>query len=248
MINVFSFTLFGSADKYCKGMLRNVALIEAAFPSWEIWIHIGNDVPESIIHSLEQHPSVKLIYTNEVGMVNKLYRFFPIDDSTVGVCCVRDADSRILDRDISCIKDFIESDKLFHIIRDHPNHHHPILAGTISIKKGLINNIHGLFCQYREKNDVTTFWNDQDFLKAIFYPRVLAVSMIHDDLQQFEPYSMKTPFKVPINTGLDFIGQVYEYDENGNEYPKFNDFFLGGVYGLAFWTEERRHRVGYHTK
>jgi hypothetical protein len=59
---------------------------------------------------------------------------------------------------------------------------------------------------------------------------------------------MKTPFKVPINTGLDFIGQVYEYDENGNEYPKFNDFFLGGVYGLAFWTEERRHRVGYHTK
>jgi hypothetical protein len=248
MARVFSFSLFGSADKYCKGIIRNIELIQVAFPSWKIWIHIGNDVPENIIHILSSYPSVKLILTNEVGMVNKFYRFFPIDDPNVDICCIRDADSRVLERDVGCIEDFLESDKLFHIIRDHPNHHHPILAGTISIKKGLVNNIHGLFCQYREKNDVTTFWNDQDFLKSIFYPRVLAVSMIHDDLQQFEPYSMKTPFKVPINTGLDFIGQVYEYDENGNEYPKFNDFFLGGVYGLAFWTEERRHRVGYHTK
>lgn len=243
---IFSYSLFGSADKYCKGMLRNVELIEAAFPSWGIWIYIGNDVPDSIINTLEQHPSVKLIYTNEVGMVNKLYRFFSIDDSSIDVCCVRDADSRILDRDVSCIKDFIESDKLFHIIRDHPNHHHPILAGTISIKKGLINNIHSLFCQYREKNDVTSFWSDQDFLKSIFYPHVLASSMIHDDLQQLEPYSMKTSFKVPIKSGLDFIGQVYEYDTNGNEYPKFDDFFSGGVYGSNFWTDERRQRVGYN--
>ena len=230
-------------------MLRNVELIEAAFSSWEIWIYIGNDVPDIIINTLKQHPSVKLIYTNEVGMVNKLYRFFPIDDSSVDICCIRDADSRVLDRDISCIKEFIESEKLFHIIRDHPNHHHAIMACSLGIKKGLIPfSLYDTFCIYRLNNEVNTFWNDQDFLKHVFYPKVLAESLIHDDLQNLEPYSMKTTFKVPINTGLDFVGQVYEYDENGNEYPKFSDFFSGGNYGLEFWTEERRQRVGYHTK
>jgi hypothetical protein len=180
-------------------------------------------------------------------MVNKFYRFFPIDDPNVDICCIRDADSRVLERDVGCIEDFLESDKLFHIIRDHPNHHHRILAGTISIKKNILTqSLYSIFCKYRENNDVNTFWSDQEFLISIFYPGILPVSLIHDDLQVFEPYTVKTKFKVPIKSGLDFIGQVYEYDENGNEYPKFTDFFSGGVYGSTFWNDERRKRIGYY--
>jgi hypothetical protein len=246
MKTVFSFSLFGHQDKYCKGLLKNIELIHRYFPTAETWVYVGNDISDNLILTLKTLEKVNIIPTGKDGMINKFYRFFPIDTDTVSVCIVRDADSRIYERDRACIEEFIKSDKLAHIIRDHPNHHHPILAGTISIKKGLINNIHSLFCQYREKNDVTSFWSDQDFLKSIFYPHVLASSMIHDDLQQLEPYSMKTSFKVPIKSGLDFIGQVYEYDTNGNEYPKFDDFFSGGVYGSNFWTDERRQRVGYN--
>jgi hypothetical protein len=249
MVNVFSFTLFGSSDKYCKGLLRNIELIHEFFPDFETWVYLGNDVPAHILQALQESKNVRCIFTGEVGLVNKFYRLFAIDSPEVDVCFVRDADSRIFARDRSTVKDFLESDKLFHIVRDHPNHNHKIMAGIISIRKGLLSqNLQDIFDEYRKSNEVITFWNDQEFLREIFYPRVLSVSMIHDDLQQFEPYSMKTRFKEPIGDALHFVGQVYEFDENGNEYPKFTDYLDGGVYGKEFWTQERKERLGINLK
>lgn len=242
---VFTFTIFGSSDKYCKGLLRNIELIHEQFPDFFIYIYIGNDVPDYLIEQLKNEKNVKLIFTDETGMVNKLYRFFAIDDNDVDIMFVRDADSRVLERDASTIHDFLQSDKLFHIVRDHPNHFHRIMACSLAIKKPLLNQpIRSIFNEYRKHYEVNTFWNDQDFLAAVFYPHVLPVAMIHDDLQTFEPYNMKTTFKVPIKDGLDFVGQVYLFDENGQEYPVYKDFLEGGVHGKDFWTRERLERIG----
>jgi len=245
MVCVFSFTLFGNADKYCKGLLRNIEIIHKEFPTFETWVYIGNDVPAHILNELHASRNVRCIFTGEVGLVNKFYRFFAIDDPNVEVMFVRDVDSRILKRDISTIHDFLASDKKFHIVRDHPNHFHKVMACSLAIRKGLLAApLKSIFDEYRKTNEVTTFWNDQEFLASVFWPRVISVSMIHDDLQEFEPYSIKTQIKEPIGNALDFIGQVYEFDENGNEYPKFTDFLEGGVHGPVFWTHERRARVG----
>jgi hypothetical protein len=245
MKKVFSFTLFGAQDKYCKGLLLNIQQIQRHFPDFEVWVYIGNDVPSYLIDTLSTFQNVHRILTNENGNVNKFYRFFAIDNPEVELMIVRDVDSRIYSRDISVINDFVQSDKLFHIIRDHPNHFHKILAGAFAIRKGLLaHRLQDIFDEYKQTREVTTFWNDQEFLAEIFWPRVLSVSMIHDELQEFEPYSIKTPIKESIGDGLHFIGQVYEFDENGNEYPKFTDFFDGGVHGNAFWTAERKARLG----
>jgi hypothetical protein len=245
MVRVFSFTLFGAADKYCKGLLRNIELIQKEFPDFETWVYIGNDVPAHILNQLQVARNVKCFFTGEVGLVNKFYRFFAIDDPSVEVMFVRDVDSRIFKRDISTIHEFLASDKKFHLVRDHPNHFHKVMACSFAIRKGLLAvPLKTLFDEYRLTNEVTTFWNDQEFLAAVFWPRVLPYSMIHDDLQDFEPYSMKTPIKEPIGDALHFIGQVYEFDESGNEYPKFTEFLEGGVHGKQFWTPERKARAG----
>ena len=245
MKRVFSFTIFGSDDKYCKGLLRNVEIIEKEFPDFETWVYIGNDVPAHILSSIQQNSNVKCIFTQETGMVNKLYRFFAIDDPNVEVMFVRDVDSRIKERDISTIHDFLKSDKLFHIVRDHPNHFHKIMACSFAIKKGLLNGpLSSVFQDYRKTNEVNTFWNDQEFLASVFYPHVLPVAMVHDDAQTMELNTIKTLIKAPIGNGLDFIGQVYEFDKDGNEYPKFTDFFEGGVHGPSFWTQEKLERLG----
>lgn len=245
MSRVFSFTLFGSDNKYCKGLLRNIEIIQEKFPTFETWVYIGNDVPPEILTSLNLSEKVRCFYTNEIGMVNKFYRFFAIDDPSVEVMFVRDVDSRIHARDISTIHDFLQSDKLFHIVRDHPNHFHKILAGCFALRKGLMaSSLFEVFQDYRKRNEVTTFWNDQEFLAKTFYPYVLPVSMIHDDLQEFEEDEYKIQIKSPIGDGLDFIGQVYEFDSNGKEYPKFTDFLEGGVHGKQFWSPKRQRRVG----
>ena len=106
MVCVFSFIVFGSQDKYCKGILKNIECIQREFPDWEVWVYIGNGVPHEVVQHIENIPKVRCIFTGLDGMVNKIYRFFPIDDPNVDICIIRDADSRIYDRDVECIKDF----------------------------------------------------------------------------------------------------------------------------------------------
>jgi hypothetical protein len=223
MKNVFSFSLFGSAQKYSKGLLENVHIINKYFPEWHTYIWIGDGVSEDILVELHEQKNVKLIGTNEEGLVNMSYRFFSIDDPEVQIMCVRDADSRINARDRACIEEFVNSEKLFHIIRDHPNHHHTIMGGMWGMKKGLIDRkLQDAFQEWRMRNKATEFWNDMDFLRSLFYPFCVPYAMIHDEIQHFEPQEWLTPFSVPLDDAKQhFIGQVYEFDTDGKEYPKY---------------------------
>jgi len=149
MINVFSFVIYGNEKKYTNGLLTNIELIGVKFPSWNIWIYYGSDVNESTLSLYREYKNVKLIPTNVNGYITKFYRYFAIDNESVGICIVRDADSRVNDRDEICINEFLKSDKDFHIIRDHPNHKHLIMAGMWGIKKGaLYKPIHKLFSDW----------------------------------------------------------------------------------------------------
>lgn len=229
MVNVFSFTLFGGEDKYCKGLLKNIAVIETTYPGWEAWIYCGEGIPEDIYFCLHTFKCVKLIPTGQTGMVNKFYRFFAIDTPEVEICIVRDADSRIYERDRACIHDFLHSEKVVHIIRDHPNHHHRMMAGMWGIKKEALffleTRIQDLFEPWKQTQPPGDFWSDTLFLCEVVYPKIALVSMIHDEIHHFEPAEFKTPFSYPL-VGTDFIGQVYEFDRGEKEYPKFPYFVL----------------------
>ncbi len=225
MKSIFSFTLFGNQDKYCKGLLKNITIIEEKFPGWEVWVYCGEGISEHTVFELHSHTCVRLIPTNEEGLINKFYRFFAIDDPEVQTCIIRDADSRIYERDYACIQDFLNSDKLVHIIRDHPNHHHLMMAGMWGIKKGALyhlqNTVRTYFEQWKQSKPSSDFWSDTLFLCDCIYPRIMYVSMIHDELQSYEPREFRTPFQYPLVENH-FVGQVYEFDKEGNEYQKFS--------------------------
>lgn len=226
MVKVFSFTLFGNEAKYCKGLLKNITIIEEKFPGWQVWVYCGDNIPEHIVFSLADHPSVKIIPTHQTGMVNKFYRFFAIDDLSVEVCIVRDADSRIYERDESCIREFLDSENLVHIIRDHPNHHHRMMAGMWGIKQDAVQRffngmkVQELFNVWKQSRTSDEFWSDTEFLCQVVYGNVVYHAMIHDETQQFEPPAFHTPFRVP-RTEDHFIGQVYEFSAEGVETSKF---------------------------
>jgi len=225
MVKVFAFSLFGSQDKYCKGVQKNVELINIYFPEWKIWIYIGNDVPTNIINLLENNYTVKLIYTNAYGNENKFYRYLPIDDESVEICIIRDADSRVYERDRYCIHDFINSDKLAHIIRDHQNHVQKVMAGMWGIKKELLGElkVYDIIQDWKKTNTVSEFWDDTNILCEKLYPLMLSSLLVHDDYNNYEPLEIKKNFLVSNGDSLHFIGQVYEYNEEGNEFPKFKD-------------------------
>ena len=219
MVSVFSFVVYGYDKKYTQGILANLQLIQIAYPTWQVWIYYGSDVDDSMLSQYRSYSNAVLIPTNHTGSIVKFFRYFPIDDPSVDVCMVRDADSRVNDRDQLCINEFLHSSHLFHIIRDHPNHSHKIMAGMWGIKKGILfESIRVLFEQWKLQNELD-FWSDTRFLVECLYPNVATMSLIHDDRNYTNDGAIPIPHH---RNDKHFIGQVYEYDESGEEYPKFD--------------------------
>ena len=200
MVKVFSFCLFGSKDMYVKGLLKNIELISAEFPDFEIWVYVGNDVPY-----LGHYDNVKYIHTGISGNENKFYRYFPIDDEQVEVSFIRDADSRVYSRDVRFIREFLKSDKLFHSIQDHINHPEcgKIMAGMWGIKKGLLKcKMYDLYLGWKLYNGVNDYWDDTRFLDNTIYLLVFNNMLLHKEIDVNEKH---------------FVGQVYDF-RDGKEY------------------------------
>jgi len=220
---IFSFSLYGNEPMYIKGMIENVKLLETAHPDARIHIYIADDVLLETKITLMTYPNVKLIdVQRQPGIKNMFDRFLAIDDPECTIMFVRDADSRVHSRDLACIEDFINSDKLLHIIRDHTWHGTPILGGLWGIKKAaLAYSMKTLIDDWiRSKTDYPKSL-DQDFLKEVIYPYHRPNALIHDRVGFYEPPADLTPFRVAIKDAL-FCGQVHRYDSEGREYVEFD--------------------------
>jgi SAM-dependent methyltransferase len=122
-----SFCLFGSDPKYCQGALANVELIQRHYPGWEA-VFYTKDVPAGVIGELRKQGAtvVECAYANMM-----LARFLPFCEP--GVVLSRDCDSRIGEREVRAVREWLASDKPAHIIRDHPEH----IPGWATIPGGL---------------------------------------------------------------------------------------------------------------
>lgn len=219
----FSFSLFGSNKKYTEGMVINAQQISARFPSVRIQIYVANDVPSDIVTRLEAFPNVRIVRVQRSnGTLNTFDRFIAIDDPDCDVMFSRDADSRIHDRDAACIEDFLASDKLLHIIRDHKYHRSLISAGMWGIrKKALTQPMQALIDQWRSTRRADSgYMCDQRFLDHAIYPVLVKDAMIHDE-RRFYKEPAYQPFRVPIRDRL-FVGQVHLFNEAGEEYTEFD--------------------------
>lgn len=219
----FSFSLYGTLDMYTKGMIENVKIINVRFPNAIIQIYITDDVPLDIRNILSEMHNVRLIdVRNKPGIQNMFDRFQAIDDPECTIMIVRDADSRIHDRDHSCIEDFLNSDKVLHIIRDHIHHNTKILGGLWGIKKNALNEeITTIIQKWISMYNQFYKGIDQRFLAHTIYPLLRSKALIHDRYRFYEPIDELTPFRVEIKDRL-FCGQVHRYDSNGIEYTEFD--------------------------
>jgi len=213
-MKVVSFCIYGSNEKYCRGLLENINIIKNKLPNFNIFIYVGNDVPDNYIKLYSNYDKVKLIYTNRIGHDNMINRFFAIDEDNVELMIVRDADSRIHNRDLWCIYHFINSPFAAHTIRDHPDHQAKIMGGLWGLKKGLLNDkISYIYSFYNNNGSVINqMQHDQYFLKDIIYGLVKKYLIIYTNdtelcLEDGENICL-IPFPIENN---EFCGQVVEY-------------------------------------
>jgi hypothetical protein len=218
-IPYLSFSLYGKDPIYTRGMITNANTISKRFPFFRTQIYIADDVPQDTRESLLNIPCVRLITVNRKdGIANMFDRFKAIDEPECTLMLVRDADSRIHDRDAACIEDFLTSDKDLHIIRDHPYHGVPILGGLWGIRKAALSeSITSMIDTWIGAKKNLPKGTDQTFLAEVIYPLFKSTALIHDRCGFFEARENQTPFRKPLVDRL-FCGQVHCFNVDGDEY------------------------------
>jgi hypothetical protein len=202
-MKLITFSLWGNDPKYCIGAVKNSALSPHIYPDWKCRFYVGASTNKYYVEELEKN-NAEVIRMDEQGDWSGMFwRFVPAFEDNVEVMISRDTDSRLSKRERYAVDEWLESDKGFHIMRDHPYHGTAILGGMWGIKKGTISNFKELF-EKRAKQD--RYDTDQAFLREDIFPLIEHNSTVHDEF--FLP---NNPFPQK-RRGLEFVGQVF--DEN----------------------------------
>ena len=208
MKKIIAFSLWGNDYRYLGGALQNVELAKYFYPEWVCRFYIGESTNKEFINKLSDNNNVEIINMPEMGdYTGMCWRFLSASDPDVDITIIRDADSRLHSRELLLVDEWISSNKLFHIIRDHKFHNAKIMGGMWGSKKGLITNMGELLKNYNLGN----YWqSDQNFLRDIIYPKVKSVSLVHDyfSIVDNSPF----PNKLMNRDDNHFIGQAYDGD------------------------------------
>jgi hypothetical protein len=230
-MNVFSFCLYGSNPKYCEGMTRNLELIRQRFPDFYVFLYCSQSVPLHYVAVYQTYPQVRIEWVPHDDASLMVWRFFPIDLPEVNCMFVRDADSRVNDRDEWCVRAFLQSeDKSLHIIRDHYWHQTKITGGMWGMKRSVSQpSIKGLYEEWiqTKKMGQAKYDDDQKFLQDKVYPCFQpSQRLIHSNIVGHVGETV-SPIPDELFSNEGFIGNVWDFYD-GVEEPtmKFNDFPL----------------------
>jgi hypothetical protein len=203
-MNAFSFCIYGQNEYYYKGLAENVRLINTHYPDWLIYIYVGNDARTDLLEQIH-HLSTKICWreTHEAGAVNMIYRFFAIDEPTVSTLHVRDADSRIHERDRWAIDLFMKSSTLAYTIRDNQAHGTQMMGGLWGTRR-LPFSVQQMFQMYRTPlyaGDHGCGY-DQKFLAQYVYPNVVYSFMVFTNYHVLSRYEQVVPFDPSLRTDV----------------------------------------------
>ena len=134
--------------------------------------------------------------TNRDGAINALLRYLPLNHADVGF--VRDADSRITERDRWCIDQFLKSDKSYHSIRDHYWHRSKLMAGTFGWKKPMTIMFPSCPVEYGF---------DEKFLAEYVYDSIKADLLVHTRCRALKGEYVEW-IDCPMKDQFDFVGNV----------------------------------------
>jgi len=211
-MKIITFSLWGDNPKYNIGAIKNCELAKIHYPDWICRFYVAQNTPKETIKILKSKENIEIIETEEAGDWKfTLKRFLPFSEPNVEAFISRDCDSRISTREAFAVNLWLNSNKKFHIMRDHPFHgSFPILAGMFGAKKEIIKDINQLIKQYQIENLNEQYHFDQIFLLKYIWPKIKDDSLIHDE------FFDKKPFPT-MRLNNQFVGAIF--DENDNQDP-----------------------------
>ena len=208
MKKIISFALWGNNPKYTTGAIKNANLAKEFYPGWISRFYIHRDVDSSIINEIKNIQNTEVVIVNEnADWKCMFWRFLPAFDNNVDCFICRDCDSRLNDREVAAVNEWSNSDKLAHIMRDHPWHRFVMLGGMIGFKKEAFEILINCLDNFSPANEYGT---DYVFFNNVLYPQVKGISLTHDEFFEKKPFPTK-------RKDFGFVGEVYDENDERNQ-------------------------------
>ncbi len=171
--NLIAFSLFGDRSEYIETAVINAQIVGEVYPNWQCRYYVDDSVPQTAIDRLmAAKAQVIQVKGDAASLPGTMWRFLAMDDASLGCVLFRDVDSVISHREAASVREWIDSGKTFHTIRDSGSHTELILAGLWGAKAGSVPNMLGMMMNYLAENPKRHQHTDQFFLRYCVWPYV----------------------------------------------------------------------------
>jgi len=216
MKNVISYSLWGDHPMYWFGALKNIELAEKYFPEWICRFYIDNKCKKELIDTIKGNNVEVVLVDSDNNWKGMFWRFWSSGEPEVNIFLSRDCDSRLSDREFVAINEWLNSDKDFHIMRDHPYHTVPILGGMFGCRNGILREL-DIIEKIKSWTQFDKKGCDQDFLGQVIYPLIKDKAIEHSEFNLKFGGEIK-PFP-SLRNDYEFVGDIF--DENNIRHPEY---------------------------
>ena len=209
-MNYISFSVYGTEIKYLNGAVINCRNILLNYPAWQPIFYCSAEANLAVGGVIDGLGGIVQTFENDWHKNGMFWRFFALNINQAERVLFRDTDSRVDDREMNLVEDWVKSKKVLHIIRDHPNHKAEILGGLWGIRANSIDCKDILKNTYKYGDN---YGDDQQFLLDEVYTKYKKHAYVNDDFYFINLKKKQTGARK--NGG--YIGE--SFDENGNFDP-----------------------------
>jgi len=212
------FGLYGSKKRYTEGLLRNLATAKDMYANWDVVVYMDSaTVPQDIIDRARAAGAV-LKLSPEYHHASA--RFYAADLPEYDRFVVRDADSRLMLREVAAVADWIRHDwAILHGMRDTTSHKDPVLGGMWGAKSKLLrekllkktgkSSMQALYKEFIG-DEKEVYGDDQRFLKDVVLPAVGEEAFLSHEAIECHAFKNSRGFPITRGPGWAFIGYGFE--------------------------------------
>lgn len=232
-MNVVSFSLYGTHPRYLIGAARNLELAKKFYPGWGVAFCVPWTAPLSLYS--EFLPALHVRQYSDLDIPDMFLRLVAADGFGIGRMdriIFRDCDSRISEREVEAVQDWIASDKILHIMRDHPAHR-LVPGGMFGLQVQRDNwdfpCMYQLIREWMKETEMDphAYGADEEFLDRKIWPMLNGSVIQHDIIpgrrEELSAWNCR-PWPKPRKDWPRFVGEVFEINELGEEYPRPGDW------------------------
>lgn len=246
MSKKISFSLYSGNPKYCVGASKNAILAKHWYPDYKCVFYCAKDVPYDVIAYLKWAGAEVRMFDESLKIGGMFHRFLINDDPDCERYLIRDADSRICEREVIAVREWEKSGAPFHVGRDHPHHTFSILGGLWGSTRGAVPSMKKLMDEWTGSRE--GYGADQEFLRHKVWPLVRHNSLQHATCYR-DRFQGCVPFPSPLSyDNTRFCCEVFDAHDRPRSYDwekilmyvqptdrmeKNNPLFVRGHLGLG---------------